>query len=144
MQYAVATEITALLPQPVLGMQLVTGSSHPVNLLGVDRYLTLVESEFDAAAAGAGYSVPVSSSATSAFAYAQMVIGHGVMARVLDQINPGSKTAAAFEADFRQAIQDIRAGRQPLLASNEAGETGRSFPQWGENLPPRVTASYDW
>ena len=139
--WPVPTELTALLPQPVKGVDLVTATSMPVNLTKVDTYIGMVESEVNGAAAAAGYVVPISSAASGAFGYIQMVTSYGVRWQVLEQINPGSPTADEYKLAYRRALEEIREGKQPILSA--AGGTGRSLPRSGPTTEPRIVASWN-
>lgn len=135
MPYLNATEL--ILPAHAT----ITGSSVP-NLAGVASMIAEVESELNAAAAAAGYQVPLVSPASggASIAYDQVVglTKKGVTARVLSIVfpnlpgGPGTRTSLgdAYRKEYQDALDQIRAGKLPLVGAGvDSGDQGRQLPR---------------
>lgn len=140
--YWVATELAEMLPQAVIGRPLIGPTSRPVSASQFERIIQLVSAEFDGAAAGAGYQVPIPSTASQAWDYARLVVGYGARWQVLEQITPGHKTADEMRSAYKAAIDQIREGRQPILQASEPGTSGRALPRGGGIASPVISASW--
>lgn len=131
--YAGATEITPMLPA---GVSIGTNTA-PWTVAAVGSLICEISAEIDSAVAGAGYGVPVSSTATVAYARLQYLCKQGVCWQVLKPIfpdmgGPGDKVTLAGE--YRKAYQDglaaIRAGQEALIgASSNTSDAGRVLPR---------------
>lgn len=133
MAYLNATEI------PLPAHVTITGSSNP-NLAAVATMIAQVEGELNAAAAHAGYSVPLTSPAAggATIGYAQ-IVGYaekGVTARILSIAfpnlpgGPGTRTSLGddFRKEYNAALEAIRKGDLPLVgAAADSGEGGREL-----------------
>lgn len=139
--YWSASELTSLLPQPVLGTPLIGATTRPVDLTKFETIIKLIAAEFEGAAAQAGYQTPIPSTATQAWEYARMVVGYGARWQALEQITPNHKTADEMRSAYKAAIDQIREGRQPILQAGEAGTLGRALPRYGGIASPTVSAS---
>lgn len=143
MPYWVASDLAQYLPQPVLGTPLIGATSNPVNLTKFARIISLVESEVEGAAAQAGYTVPVPTTATVAFEYVANVVSAGARWQALELVMPGNPTADEYKAAYHEALGAIRSGRQPLLsASRDLGEEARALPRYGGIASPAISASW--
>lgn len=134
MAYISASEFVLLLPRSV---GTITGSSNPITISEVATIIERVSVMVDGAAAAAGYSVPVPSSATSAFAQMQEIVANGAGWKVLRAIFPnqgGANDKLAVAGEYRDAYNDqvkaLREGNLALVgASNDTGETSRLLPR---------------
>jgi hypothetical protein len=144
--YVSATDIT--LPA---GVRVSTNSS-PLTLGQVGSICYEVSAELDAAAAAAGYNVPVLSPASAGptGAYAQLVgyAKSGVGCKVLRLYFPNvtgtqdrSSLASDYCKEYRDALAGIRDGSLPLVgAGSSPGETGRLLPKGSGNASPVIRA----
>lgn len=140
--YWVATELAQQFPQPVLGQNLITGTSRPVSASQLEVQIQLISAEFEGVAAGAGYQVPIPSTATQAWDYARMVVGYGVQWQTLERITPGHKTADEMRSAYKAALDQVREGRQPILqAAETSNDRGRALPRGGGIASPAISAS---
>src|SRR5689334_4309209 len=112
-----AFNLNTLVPQPVLGRNLVTGSSNPINLADFDQLITLVEGEVGAAFGEGGYTYPVSTGASVAFVWTQKVVKDGAIAALLATIPGQSKTAAEMKAAYDAALKLIGDSSVAALAT---------------------------
>lgn len=145
MPYWVATELAEHLPQPVLGTKLIGATTRPVSASQFETIISLVSAEFEGKAAGAGYAVPIPSTATQAWDYARMVISYGAQWQALERITPGHKTADEMRAAYHGALNEIQEGKQPMLTAAEtSNDRGRALPRHSGIASPQVSASYLW
>lgn len=132
MPYVVASEFTPLLPRAA---GTITGSSIPLNMSEVASMADRISLTLDSAAAAAGYSVPIPTSAAAA--YAQMVeyTQYGLGWRVLRTIFPAQEAARMpLAEEYRQAYYDalnaLRDGKLTLIgAGTDPGEGSRELPR---------------
>ena len=89
--YIGATELAGLLPNAVPTL---TGSSRPLTLSEVATIIDRVSVELDSAAAIAGYTVPISSTATQAYAQMALYNSWGAACLTLKTIFPGGAPGA--------------------------------------------------
>jgi hypothetical protein len=119
----------------------VTGSSNP-NSAAVATMIAEVEGELDAAAAAAGYTVPLAPPASGGATIGyQQIVGYakkGVTARVLSVMfpnlpgGPGARTTLGddFRKEYLEALKLIREGKLPLVgAGSDSGGSGRELPR---------------
>jgi hypothetical protein len=140
--YWFASDLGNILPQPVLGVNLVTGSSYPISISEFDTVIGLVEGEFHAAVAEAGYGFPISTAASIAFNYAKKVVSDGAQAYVLERIG-GTQTAAQLRKAYDEALAAIRSGKVTLLGAGELGaEGGRQLPRGAGIASPFITSTW--
>lgn len=136
--YLGATEITSRLPAPVQ----VTGSSVPISLSEVASWIQAVGAGVNAAAAAAGYALPVSPTG-SPDAYAQLgeIVADGVTCKILRVLAPHvtSSTRQVTVADsyckaYEQAMKDLREGTLILPdAPQDTSGVGRELPRSWES-----------
>lgn len=140
MAYIGATELTTILPPAIQ----ITGSSIPLTLDEVGTVCAEVSAELNAAAAQAGYEVPVS---TAVDAYAQMAryAKIGVGAVVIGIYAPnvpaasGGRTTLAetYAARFEKILERIRKGELVLVgAGSSSGGDARELPRSFETSNP--------
>lgn len=116
-------------------------NTRPINLNAVATIIWEVSAELDAAAAAAGYAVPLvspaSGGATQAFGQIVGYAKKGVAARVLANFFPnlpgkgsGSSSVTDYRQDYKDALDAIRKGDLPLVgAARSSGEEGRELPR---------------
>lgn len=119
----------------------VTGSSVPQNLADVASTIFRFEGEVDGFVAAAGYAVPVSTTATYAYATLQQAVTNGAAAWVLGILYPtlgGPADKTSLSSTYRQAYLDfqkaISSGKLSLVGASPAGDaagSGRVLPQSG-------------
>lgn len=149
MGYIGATELTLILPA---GVSIGTNTS-PFTVGEVASVIVEVSAELDAAAAAAGYAVPISPPASGgpSIGYAQMqsITKKGVGAVVLRAIfpnlpgAPGGKTSLAdtYAASYEAALKMIRKGELPIVgAGSSTGGDGRELPRSYSTSNPAATA----
>jgi hypothetical protein len=141
-----ATDLSFLLPQPVLGVPLLTGSSNPISLTEFSTVISMTEGEFHAAAAEGGYSFPIPAAASTAFDYAKKVVSDGAQAYVLRRIGGQSQLAGQLESAYNEALKAIRDGKVTLLAATPLSEAegGKQNARGGGIASPYISASYLW
>lgn len=145
MGYWAASEFAGRLPQAVLGQEVITGSSNPIDLTQAQQILDEHSAEFDSAAAHAGYLTPISSAASQAWNLARLVVYNGARAHVMQTINVGrdASLSGEYRAAYLRAIEDIMRGNLPLVgAPNDTGESGRSLPRSSGIGSPMISASW--
>lgn len=132
MPYIGATELSLILPAHVS----IGTNTDPLTLGEVGSIIAEVSGRLDGVAAAAGYSVPIASTATVAYAAVQGVVKDGVAARILSilfpNMGPGSKAGLStdYRAAYDDAIKAIRAGEFTLVgAGRDTGETSRALPR---------------
>lgn len=140
MAYIGATELTTILPPAIT----ITGSSTPLTLDEVATVCAEVSAELNAAAAQAGYDVPI---ATTVEAYAQMAryAKIGVGAVVVGIYAPNvpataggrSTLAETYAARFEKILEQIRKGQLVLVgAGSDSGGDARELPRSYETSNP--------
>lgn len=133
-----AFALNTLVPQPVLGRPLVTGSSNPITLSDFDLLITLVEGEVGAAFAEGGYTFPVSTVASVAFVWTQKVVKDGALAALLDTIPGQAPTASEMRKAYEAALKLIADSNIAILADSG----GRQLPRGGGIASPVISASW--
>jgi hypothetical protein len=145
--YLTATELIVLLPAgPSIG-----ASTRPVNVGETGSVIAEIEAELDGAAAKAGYAVPISTSATVAFAQMQHWARMGAGAAVLDIIFPsisGPGGGVTVADHYRQAYQDalraLRRGETVLIgAAEDPSGAGRELPRSYSTSHPGATVGVE-
>ena len=131
--YIGATDLSPMLPANVS----ITPTSSPWTLAGVASLISEVSAEIDSSIVAAGHGLPITSTATVAYARIQNLCKMGACWQVLKSIfpdigGPGDKVSLA--ADYRTAYTDglaaIRSGADPLVGvGGDSGETGRLLPR---------------
>lgn len=117
-----------------------TGSSMPLSVGAVASLLEEFSLTVDGAAAAAGYAVPVSSTATSAFAQMGQIVRHGAAWEVLRTIFPGqsgqgdrASVADDYRIAYENAVRALRRGELALVgAASSSGDGGRVLPRSAE------------
>jgi len=141
--YLAATELTLLLPAgPSIGT-----NTAPLTLGETGSIIAEISAELDGAAAKAGYAVPVSSTATSAFAQMQHWCRLGAGAQVLGIIypnlgGPGGQVTLAktYQDAYQAALAMLRKGDVILVgAAEDATGEGREFPRSYSTSNPAAT-----
>jgi len=141
--YLQASELTLLLPAgPSIG-----ANTAPLTLGETGSIIAEISAELDGAAAKAGYVVPVSSAATSAFAQMQHWCRLGAGAQVLGIIYPnlggpgGQVTlASSYQAAYQAALAMLRKGDVLLVgAPEDTTGAGREFPRSYSTSNPTAT-----
>ncbi len=143
MSYLGATELTLILPAAVS----IGTDTTPLALGEVASIIAEVEARIDAAAAAAGYAVPVATGATMAIAQVKDLAKIGAAARVMGILAPnigapGGKTtlASEYRSEFNATLTLIRKGELPLVgAGSDAGEGARELPRSYETSNPGGT-----
>lgn len=140
MAYLSATELTMILPANVS----IGTNTDPFTLGEVASVIYRVGANFDAAAAAAGYAVPLappaSAGATQAWAQAQQIVLDGAAAIVLGVIFPnmtgggrgGDRVTVAdrYQKAYDDALKMLRDGNLPLVgAPTSTGEEARELPR---------------
>lgn len=146
-----ATDLTNTFPAGVsIGTDTV-----PFTLAEVASVIFEVESELNAAAAQAGYAVPIATGATHAYALMQLKTRQGAAAHVLGVIFPaqgGPGTRAPLVGEYRKAYEDfvkaLREGKTPLIDAGSSGAGGsrelpRSF-ETSESISPSPMVPLGW
>lgn len=139
-----ATDLTGYLPQPVLGVPLIHPTSNPLTTTEFGVIVEMVEGEFHAAVAEAGYGFPIPTGASVAFGYAKKVVSDGAQAYALSRIGGQDKTAREMKQAYDDALKAIREGRVTLLDATavEPSEGGRQLPRGGGIASPWVSATW--
>lgn len=134
-----AFALNTLVPQPVIGRPLVTGSSNPINLADFDQLITLVEGEVGAAFGEGGYTFPVSTVASVAFVFTQKVVKDGAISQLLSAVPGQDKTAAEMRAAYMAELKRIADGSIAALA---VAGGGKQMARGGGIASPVVSASW--
>jgi hypothetical protein len=141
-RYWSASALSELLPQPVVGVPLVTATSAPVSLQKLSELIDLTEGAVHGAIAAAGYAVPIASTSADAWNYIRGVVRDGAGYEALKMIPGGKASADEYRLAYRRAMEEIRSGEQTILAPHETGEGGRGLPRGGG--PATYTVGWDW
>lgn len=145
--YLTATELVVLLPAgPSIG-----ASTRPVNSGETGTIIAEISAELDGAAAKAGYAVPISSTATVAFAQMQHWARMGAGANVLEIIfpnlgGPGGAVniAATYRKAYEDALQRLRKGEITLIgAAEDTSGEGRELPRSYSTSNPFATVGVE-
>lgn len=144
MSYLSATELAVILPPGAS----VGASTMPINLGETATIIAQVGAEVDGYLSAAGFGIPISTTATTAYAQIQRIVTQGAAAQVLNSIlsNMGgqSKTTLASEyADsYRNALKMIADKKLALPGvSPDTGETGRALPRSFQTSNPGADAA---
>lgn len=143
--YLNATELSSMLP---LGATIGTNTT-PLTLAEVGSVIFEVSAELDAAAAAAGYAVPILSPASSGptYAYAQMQrwAREGAGAFVLFTLYGGENALAKdYRAAYQATLKLLRKGELPLIgAGADAGGEGRELPRSYSTSNPTATVGVE-
>lgn len=154
MPYLTASDLAVLLPVQSGGSPLLTASSNP-NMIDANVILGQVSAELDAAAAKAGYTIPVGTAATGAFAQLAMYARWGAGYQVLQLMTQYGRESPALAAEYRSAYENalemLREGNVPLVgAGRDNTETSRSLPRSyytsnpGSVVGPQITMDGSW
>lgn len=142
--YWQASVLAPYLVRPNQASVLITASSLPLNLGLFQKLIDERSAEFDQAAAKAGYSIPIGSTA-SAYLTAQRVVREGATADALRIIytGPDPKYVDRFQAAYDAALKAIADGDRPLPgASTDPAGTGRLLPVSAGGSPsPYISAT---
>lgn len=141
-RYWSASALSELLPQPVVGVPLITATSAPVSLQKFSELIELVEGTLHGAIAAAGYAVPIPSTAEDAWDYVRGVVRDGAGYEALKMIPGGKASADEYKFAYRRALEEIRSGEQPLITGLDTSESGRGLPRGGG--PATYTVGWDW
>lgn len=141
MPYLGATQLAAALP----GVGTITGSSVPLTLGEVGTIIARVSGELDAAAAAAGYAVPLAPPASGgpsdAWALLEALTEYGAGWKVLRTVFPnmgGQSDRVSLAAEYRDAymaaLKMIRDGSTVLVGAG-LSSTSRQLPRsyWTSN-----------
>jgi hypothetical protein len=146
--YLAATELSLLLPAgPSIG-----ASTAPLTLGETGSIIAEIEAELDGAAAKAGYAVPVSSVATSAYAQMQLWTRLGAGAQVLGIIYPNlgrggggaMPLAQTYREAYEAALKMLRKGEIVLVGAGEdTSGAGRELPRSYSTSNPAATVGVE-
>lgn len=126
MAYTDATQVTITLPRGIT----VTGSSVPISLTEVTDWITGVDAEINAAAAQAGYEVPIAATSSQSFSLLQMHSRERVQADILGVLSPGLPTAKQYRDAYDAFIRALRKGELPLVdAPSDTDGGARELPR---------------
>jgi len=143
MAYIGATELGGLLPNAVPTF---TGSSTPLTSGEVATICERISVELDAAAAAAGYTVPITSTATQAYAQMALYNSWGAACLTLRTIFPGGQTAEMPLAQnycdaFAAVIDRLRASTEVLIgAPGDTSEGTRELARSLSTSDPTATS----
>lgn len=131
--YWAAATVVGLMPVAAgVGSNLITPTSYPLDLADFQTIIDEVSAEFDQAAAKAGYSVPIPSTATSAYTSAQRIVRQGSFSEALRAfltIDP--KRVDPYTTAYQAALKAVAGGDLPLPgAPYDPSATNRLLPIW--------------
>lgn len=142
--YIGATEISLLLPAHVS----IGTNTDPLTLGEVASMIVEISGDIDLVAAGAGYAVPISTTATISYAAVQLAAKQGVGARILGIIFPnlgGAGDKSSLAADYRDAYTNFKKGlAKGDLSLPDAGRSstgGRALPRSFSTSNPNAPES---
>lgn len=138
--YWAASDLVNYMPQPQLGINLITGSSYPLNLTEFDTVISMTEGEVHAAVAQGGYEFPVPTSASVAYTYIQKVVSDGAQAFAIERITPGATSAQDMKKAYDQALAAISSGKMTLLDA----PSGAGLTMSGSPSVPDVAVDMAW
>lgn len=145
--YLAASELTGQLPAgPSIG-----ASTMPLRLDETATIIAEIAAELNGAAAKAGYAVPISSTATAAFAQMQLWTRYGAGAQVLSIFfpnlgGPGGQTTLAktYREAYDAALKMLRKGEVVLIgASEDTSGAGRELPRSYSTSNPTATVGVE-
>lgn len=133
MTYVGATELVGLLP----GMPTFSATSQPLTVDEVAGIVQRIESNIEGAAAAAGYTIPVSSTATVAWSQITDAVVQGSGWRVLRRLypnmgGPSDKTSLAAEMrdSYLAFVKELKTGKLPLVGAGSDATAGtRELPR---------------
>jgi hypothetical protein len=141
--YLSASELAVILPQGAS----IGASTSPLTLGEVGTINAQVAAEVDGYLAAAGMIVPISTTATSAYAQVQRIVMQGAAAQVLDILFPnlggGDTTLASdYRNAYEKALKMIADKKLALPgASQDTSEAGRSLPRSFQTTNPGADAA---
>lgn len=131
---ATAGELNMMLPERLR----VTGSSVP-DITSAQTFINGISAELDSAAAHAGYTTPISSTASYAYGLMQNYTGYGAAWRVLSVMMPNQggpkdtvQLSSTYRDAFERALAGLRDGTITLMGAAEQGggvNAGRLLPR---------------
>lgn len=141
--YLGATEITARLPAAVS----IGTNTHPITLSEVASWIQGVGAGVNAAAAAAGYAVPITPSSEDAYAQVREIVADGVTCKILRVLAPHvtsstkqTTIAETYCKAYEQAMKDLREGKLILPdAPQDTTGTGRELPRSWETSGGEAT-----
>lgn len=136
MAYTTASEMAALLPFPI------TASTNP-NLTELATLCDEISARVDAAAAHAGYAVPITAPAAGGATTAYLTVaditkqgvGYHALRRAFPNLSQGTgadkvSIATDYRDQYVQALKELRDGKLPLVgAGSDPTDTGRVLPR---------------
>lgn len=139
-----STDLSNYLPQPVLGVALITPTSNPLTLDEFGTIIGMVEGEVHAAVAEGGYAFPIPTTASVGFNYVKKVVSDGAQAMALMSIGGQKQRADELKRAYDEALKAIREGKVTILGGSELaeGDGGRAYPRGGGIASPFVSASW--
>lgn len=143
--YLSALEVSSRLPAAVS----IGTNTQPITLAEVASWIQEVGAGVNAAAAAAGYQVPVTPSSPDAYAQLQGIVGDGVTCKILRVLAPHvtsstrqTSVAADYCQAYEQAMKDLREGKLILVgAPQDTTGTGRELPRSWETSGGEATRS---
>lgn len=144
MGYWVATDLAQYVVQPILGSAIVTATSSPINASQFQEIINEVSAEFDMAAAKAGYTTPIPTTASAGYLAAKAIVRDGAVADLLRIVytGPDQKYVDRFQMAFDNALKMIESGDRPLPgAPADPGSDGRLFPIYAGIASPVLNAT---
>jgi hypothetical protein len=142
MTYVGATDLVGLLP----AVGTITATSQPLTMTEVAGIIGRIEANVEGAAAAAGYTVPVSTTATGAFAQVSDAIVQGAGWRVLRRLypnmgGPNDKTSLAAEmrSSYEAFVKDLKDGKLPLVGAGlDTADSVRELPRSTGQASPLI------
>lgn len=137
-----ASDLAEMAPRP--GGLSILASQSGLSPTTFQTMIAIVSAEFDSAAAKAGYLIPIPSTATTGYLFAQGVVEDGALAQAFGRIytGPDSKFVDRYKLSFDVAIKAIGDGLLLIPgAPNDPGETGRLLVRSGGIPSSQITAS---
>lgn len=147
--YIGATELTLILPA---GVSIGTNTS-PFTIGEAASVIVEISAELDAAAAAAGYAIPIAPPASGGptVGYAQMVglakkgVGAVILRTLFPNVGnaPGGRSTLAdqYAKAYDDALKMLRKGELPIVgAGGDTSGTGRELPRSYSTTNPNATA----
>lgn len=127
MAYIGATDLTLVLPANVS----IGTNTLPLTLGEVGSIIHEYEAELNAAAAHAGYTVPIACSASLSFELMQLNTKRGAAAHLLDILFPSPPLAVAetYRDAYEAFLKALRDGDMTLPDVDSPGTEGRALPR---------------
>lgn len=142
--YIGATELSGLLPNAVPTL---TASSRPLTIGEVATICERVSVELDSAAAVAGYAVPVSTTATQAYAQMALYNAWGAACMTLKLIFPGGGQSSEMPladdycANYAAVLERLRDDKEILIgAADDPSDSSRILARSLSVSDPTATA----